>query len=292
MTAPQRPRRSLMFVPATRPDRFEKAVATGADIVCVDWEDAVAFGAKAEAREAAKPFFAGASDGGPSDGGPPGGGPLKYLRINCVRTIEGLRDLLTLAEWSDLPDGLLVPKVGSPEEIRWVEGIIAPVRDDIELMPLIESAEGIRRVHEILKASPRIKIASLGSVDLATETGSDHTWETMLYARTRLVHAATEAGIDCMDTVWIDTEDLDGLKDEVRRAAALGLTGKAAIYPTQVGPINEAFSPTQDAIDQARRIVAAAEASDYTGAAKVDGIMIDEPVVYAARRTLAVAERL
>lgn len=292
MTAPQRPRRSLMFVPATRPDRFEKAVATGADIVCVDWEDAVAFEAKEEAREAARPFFAGASDGGPPGGGPSDGGPLKYLRINCVRTEEGLRDLLALVEWSHLPDGLLIPKTCSPEEIRWVEEIVSPARHDIELMPLIETAEGIRRVPEILKASPRIKIASLGSVDLATETGSDLAWETMLYARTRLVHAATEAGIDCMDTVWIDTEDLAGLKDEARRAAALGLTGKAAIYPTQVGPINEAFSPTADSIDRARRIVAAAEASDYSGAAKVDGIMIDEPVVRAARRTLAVAERL
>ena len=286
MTAPQRPRRSLMFVPATRPDRFEKAVATGADIVCVDWEDAVAFEAKAEAREAARPFFAGPLDGEPSDSG-----PLKYLRINCVRTEEGLRDLLALVEWSHLPDGLLIPKTCSPEEIRWVEEIVSPARHDIELMPLIETAEGVRRVDEILKASPRIKIASLGSVDLATETGSDLAWETMLYARTRLVHAASEAGIDCMDTVWIDIEDLEGLKDEARRAAALGLTGKAAIYPTQVGPINEAFSPTAVAIDRARRIVAAAEASGYSGAAKVDGIMIDEPVVRAARRTLAVAER-
>jgi len=94
-----------------------------------------------------------------------------------------------------------------------------------------------------------------------------------------------------MDTVWIEIDDQAGLEDEARRARALGFTGKAAIHPSQVAPINEAFSPSEAETDLARRIVEAAE-GDFSGAVQVDGKMIDEPVIIAARRTLARAERI
>jgi citrate lyase beta subunit len=274
-------RRSLLFVPALRPDRFAKAVATGTDIVCVDWEDAVTLDRKAEARALGLPFFAER----------PARSVLRYLRINSPRTEEGLKDLLALAEAGALPDGVLVPKVATAEEIRWVDGILSPRRADIELMALIEIAEGVRNVVEIAKASPRLKGLAFGHVDLAVETGSDMSWETLLFARTRIVHAATEAGIDAMDGVWVAIDDLEGLAAEAHRVAALGFTGKSAIHPTQIGPIHDAFTPDTDAIERARRIVAAAE-GNYTGAVKVDGEMVDEPVVRAARRTLAIAERI
>ncbi|PPR60881.1 MAG: hypothetical protein CFH10_01356, partial [Alphaproteobacteria bacterium MarineAlpha4_Bin2] len=109
--------------------------------------------------------------------------------------------------------------------------------------------------------------------------------------RSQVVLAASEARIEALDTVWIDINNLDGLVDEARKARALGFSGKAAIHPSQVAPINEAFSPTKDEITTARRIVEAA-AGDYSGAIQIDGKMIDEPVVIAAHRTLARAKRI
>ncbi len=279
--SPVRPRRSLLFVPALRPDRFAKAVATGADIVCVDWEDAVAPDRKAEARELALPFFA---DTPPRP-------VLRYLRVNSPRTADGLRDLVALIEAEALPDGVLIPKVATAEEVRWVEEILAPRRSDIEFMALIELAEGVRNVAAIAKSSPRLKGLAFGHVDLAAETGSDTGWEALLFPRTRIVHAAAEAGIDAMDGVWVRIDDPDGLAAEAHRVAGLGFTGKAAIHPTQIAPIHEAFTPNAEEIERARRIVAAA-ADDFSGAVQLDGEMIDAPVVAAARRTLAVAERL
>lgn len=274
-------RRSMLFVPGNRPDRFAKAVATGADIVIVDWEDAVAVSRKAEARMQAKSFFETAPDRP----------VLRYLRINTPRSIEGLRDLEALFGFAALPDGIFIPKVESPEEVRWIDEALGPYRDDIELYPAVETARGVRAVAEIALASPRVAVIGFGSVDLAAATGSDQSWDAMLYTRSRVVHAAAEAGIDAMDTVWIDIADQKGLAEELRRVKSLGFTGKAAIHPSQVAPINAAFRPSEDDVAMARRIVDAAS-GDFSGAVQVDGRMIDEPVIVAARRTLALAEQM
>ncbi len=271
----------MLFVPALRPDRFEKALATGTDIVIVDWEDAVVADRKAEARQLSAPFFA----------APRADSALRYLRINSPRTDEGLRDLTFLFDIETFPDGILIPKVESPEEVRWLDEILSPYRADIELYPAVETAKGVRAAAEIALASPRNALIGFGVVDLAAEMGSDMSWETMLYTRSRVVHAAAEAGIEAMDTVWIDIADGDGLAVELRRARALGYTGKAAIHPSQITPIHAAFSPSTTEIASAQRIVDAA-GGEFSGALQVDGKLIDEPVIIAARRTLALAAQL
>lgn len=275
------PRRSMLFVPALRPDRFSKAIATGADIVIVDWEDAVVPDRKAEARELTGTFF-----GDPTDRP-----VLRYLRINSPRLPDGLRDMEALFEMEHLPDGIMIPKVESPEEVRWMAEILRPYRNDIELFPTVETAKGVRAVAEIALASEATSILGFGAVDLVAETGSDLSWDALLYTRSQVVLAATEARVEALDTVWIEINDLAGLEDEARRARALGFSGKAAIHPSQVAPINAAFSPSEAEIDLARRIVEAAE-SDFSGAVQIDGKMIDEPVIIAARRTMARAERI
>ncbi|MEE2688520.1 MAG: CoA ester lyase [Pseudomonadota bacterium] len=277
----QPPRRSMLFVPAVRPDRFTKAVATGTDIVIVDWEDAVVPDLKAEARRAVGGFF----------GEPTERRVLRYLRVNSPRLADGLHDLEALFQMEHLPDGVMIPKVESPEEVRWMAEILTPYRSDIELFPVVETAKGVRAVAEIALAAEATSILGFGAVDLVAETGSDLSWESLLYTRSQVVLAASEARIEALDTVWIDITDLDGLADEARKARALGFSGKAAIHPSQVAPINEAFSPTEDEIASATRIVEAA-AGDYSGAVQVDGKMIDEPVVIAAQRTLARAKRI
>jgi len=277
----QPPRRSMLFVPALRPDRFSKAIATGADIVIVDWEDAVVPDRKAEARELTGTFF-----GDPTDRP-----VLRYLRINSPRLPDGLRDLEALFEMEHLPDGIMVPKVESPEEVRWITEILQPYRQDIELFPTVETAKGVRAVAEVALASDATTILGFGAVDLVAETGSDLSWYSLLYTRSQVVLAATEARIEALDTVWIEIDDKAGLADESRRARALGFTGKAAIHPSQVAPINAAFSPSDAEVDLARRIVEAAE-GDFSGALQIDGKMIDEPVIIAARRTMERAERI
>ncbi len=275
------PRRSMLFVPALRPDRFSKAIATGADIVIVDWEDAVVPDRKAEARELTGTFF-----GDPTDRP-----VLRYLRINSPRLPDGLRDLEALFEMEHLPDGIMIPKVESPEEVRWMTEILQPYREDIELFPTVETAKGVRAVAEVALASDATTILGFGAVDLVAETGSDLSWDSLLYTRSQVVLAATEARIEALDTVWIEINDQAGLEEESRRARALGFTGKAAIHPSQVAPINAAFSPSEAEIDLARRIVEAAE-GDFSGALQIDGKMIDEPVIIAARRTMARAQRI
>lgn len=278
---PQPPRRSMLFVPALRPDRFSKAIATGTDIVIVDWEDAVVPERKAEARELTGTFF-----GEPTDRP-----VLRYLRINSPRIPDGLRDLEALFEMEHLPDGIMIPKVESPEEVRWMTEILQPYRQDIELFPTVETAKGVRAVAEVALASDATTILGFGAVDLVAETGSDLSWDSLLYTRSQVVLAATEARIEALDTVWIEIDDQAGLEDESRRARAIGFTGKAAIHPSQVAPINAAFSPSNAEVDLARRIVEAAE-GDFSGALQIDGKMIDEPVIIAARRTMARAERI
>lgn len=275
------PRRSMLFVPALRPDRFSKAIATGADIVIVDWEDAVSLDRKAEARELTGSFFSDPTDRP----------VLRYLRINSPRLAEGLLDLEALFDMGGLPDGIMIPKVESPEEVRWMDEILRPYRNDIEFYPTVETAKGVRAVAEIALASDMTSILGFGAVDLVAETGSDLSWDALLYTRSQVVLAATEAGVECMDTVWIEINDEAGLAEESRKARALGFTGKAAIHPSQVAPINAAFSPNEAEIDLARRIVEASQ-GDFSGAVQVDGKMIDEPVIIAARRTLARAERI
>ena len=116
-------------------------------------------------------------------------------------------------------------------------------------------------------------------------------WDALLYTRSQVVLAAAEAGIECLDTVYIDIGDEAGLREESKKARSIGFTGKAAIHPSQVVPINDAFSPTEEEVAFAQKVVDAT-ADDFSGAVQVDGKMIDEPVIIAARRTLARAKRI
>ncbi|MBG05451.1 MAG: CoA ester lyase, partial [Rhodospirillaceae bacterium] len=236
---------------------------------------------KAEARKSVGTFF-----GDPTDRP-----VLKYLRMNSPRLQDGLRDLEALFEMEHLPDGVMIPKVESPEEVLWMADVLKPYRADIELFPAVENAKGVRALAEIALASDATTILGFGAVDLVAETGSDLSWDALLYTRSQVVLAAAEAGIECLDTVYIDIGDEAGLREESKKARSIGFTGKAAIHPSQVAPINDTFSPTKEEVAFAQKVVDAT-AGDFSGAVQVDGKMIDEPVIIAARRTLARAERI
>ena len=273
-----RVRRSVLFVPAIRPDRFEKAVATGADAVCLDLEDGVAFGQKDEARDKAMALLAER---------PPCRAEV-ILRVNEPASALGDRDLAAILAAGVRPDALMVPKVGEPDTIHALERRLVPALDGLPLVVQIETARGLAAAEAIATASPNVAVLFFGAVDLSAELGCAIEWDALLYARSRVVAAAALAGVDAMDTPFMDVSATAQLGDEARAVRRLGFVGKAAIHPTQVPVIQAAFSPDSDEVAWAGRIVEAYEANEG-GVLLVDGKLIERPVIASAQRILAVA---
>jgi (S)-citramalyl-CoA lyase len=277
-----RPRRSLLFVPGLRPDRFAKALEAGADIVCVDMEDAVALPRKDEGRALTLPLF--------SEPGQPQ--VEKMARINSISTLHGLKDLQAIIESDAPPPSIMIPKVKSPEEIHLLDTLLSTGRArEIRFCVIIETNQGLERAIEIARSSPRIDSMILGAVDMSAELRCQKAWEPLLYTRSRLVHAAASAGIDLLDVPYLNLDDPDGLKREAEACARLGFTGKASIHPNQIAIINAAFTPDAATIAKARKVCAAFE-QDKTGLVVVDNELIELPVVRSYYRVLAIAERL
>jgi citrate lyase subunit beta/citryl-CoA lyase/(S)-citramalyl-CoA lyase len=249
--------RVALFTPGNRPERFAKAAATGADLLVLDLEDAVAPGEKEAARGALIALFA---------SGPRAGlGPRQRrgLRVNNVHTPAGLADLAALAAARAAPEFLLLPKVESAFEVR----LVAAHLPRVPLLCTIESVRGLIEAHAIATAAPEVRALGFGGVDFAGELRAELSWDSMLHARSTLVHAAAGARIGLFDVPALALEDLAGLREECRRAKALGFTGKIAIHPAQVAPIVEAFSPLPAEIERARRMV---EAFDKGGGNAVE----------------------
>ncbi len=277
----ERIRRSLLFVPAVRPDRYPKALATGTDAVCLDLEDGVAFGAKETAREQAFALLAGRE---------PTAAEVS-LRINDAKTELGRTDLAALVEAGVRPDALMLPKVAGADEIREVEAVLARSGAALPLIAQLETAAGVLAAEEIASSSPNVSAVFFGAIDLSADLGCAVEWEALLYARSRVVLAAGAAGVSALDSPFMDVPAVEALADESRRVRRLGFAGKAAIHPTQVPVIQRAFSPADDELAWARKIVAAYE-GQQGGVLLVDGKLIERPVVRAAQRNLRIAARL
>lgn len=277
-----RPRRSLLFVPALRPDRYWKALDAGADVVCIDMEDAVAIDRKDEGRTLTLPLFAQASHPQVE----------RMVRINGLSTYHGLKDLQALIESSAPPPSIMIPKVRSAEEIQLIDALLsAGPASTIRYCVIIETNQGLERAIEIAKSSPRIDSMILGAVDMSADLRCVKAWEPLLYARSRLVHAAASAGIDLLDVPFLNLDDPDGLAREAHACAQLGFTGKASIHPNQIPIINAAFSPSTAQIEKARKVCKAFEQSS-SGLVVVDNELIELPVVRSYYRMLAIAERI
>ncbi len=277
-----RPRRSLLFVPALRPDRYAKALDSGADIVCIDMEDAVARSRKDEGRALTLPLF--------KDNTHPQ--VERMVRINGLSTPDGLKDLSAIIESDAPPPAIMIPKIRSAEEVQLIESLLSSgAAREIRFCVIIETNQGLERAIEIAKSSARIDSLILGAVDMSADLRCEKSWEPLLYARSRLVHAAASAGIDLLDVPFLNLDDTEGLRREATSCARLGFTGKASIHPNQLPTIHEAFTPDAKTIDKARKVCAAFE-QDSTGLVVVDGELIELPVVRSMYRILAISERL
>ena len=277
-----RPRRSFIFSPGLQPDMFPKALACGTDIVCVELEDGVAPKDKAAAREKGLALFAipQADDG-----------VERIVRINCLRTAFGLADVQAVLATDTPPPGLMLPKVMSPDEIVWLDVLLTERGHDTRLHVIIETNAALEAAYDIAQASPRIDALFFGGVDMAAELRCKNAWGPLLYARSRVVHAAAGAGIDAIDVPYLDLEDLDGMETEACLARDLGFSGKGSIHPKQIAILNRAFTPNDTAIAQAKKILQAFADAD-TGLVVVDGKLIEKPVLREMNRILAIAARV
>lgn len=259
--------RSFLFVPGDRPDRFDKAVAAGSDCTILDLEDAVNPSDKHAARQAVKAWL--------------DTGNRAALRINPPGT-EFYQDDLALVSHPNLT-AVLLPKAESPDECR---AILSRMNDGISLLPLIESSTGVLRAAQIA-ATPGVARLLFGTVDFMTECGITDDTCGLLHARSVLVLASTAAGLaGPVDGVTLALDDDDQLAADCAAARGLGMGGKLCIHPRQVTGVNAGFSPSDGEIEQARRIVTAAEEAGAKGAIRLDGKLVDIPVVVRARRLL------
>ena len=277
-----KPRRSFIFSPGLKPEMFPKALACGTDIVCVELEDGIAPKDKAEARNHAMALFAEpqADDG-----------VERIVRINCLRSAFGIADVQAVLDTDTPPPALMLPKVMSPDEIVWLDDLLTERGHDTRLHIIIETNAGLEAVYDIAKASPRMEALFFGGVDMAAELRCTNAWEPLLYARSRVVHAAAGAGLDVIDVPYLDLEDPDGMEREATFARDLGFSGKGSVHPKQIAILNKVFTPDEAQIERARRIITAFAEAD-TGLVVIDGKLIEKPVLRDMHRILAIAERV
>lgn len=264
--------RSMLFVPGARPDRFEKAVASGADAVCIDLEDAVAPDKKANARIETLGFLKSSPKGAVG------------LRVNAMNSLDGFRDVVALGEAGVRPAFVMIPKAAGPAEIiqlREVLGADAP-----PIWPLMETPEAFFALPAIARAVGETGGIMFGGADYSASLGSDMGFDALHAARSAIVAAAALAGCATMDVPFLDVKDENGLRAETERVKRMGFHGRAAIHPAQIAIINQVFTPSAEEISKAEKIAAAYEAA-AGGVALLDGKLVEKPVLKAAERALA-----
>ncbi len=282
-------RRTMLYIPGNNPAMLQQGSVYGADGVLLDLEDAVALNQKDAARILVSHM-------------------LKYIsyegcevtvRVNHIDTPFGHEDLKQIVPLQ--PNAIRLPKVETVDEIRRIIEEIEQIEDEhglphdrMKVHVMIETALGVQNVYEIAQFSPRIDAISIGGQDLAADMqlvkandgiGID-------YARKQIVMAAKACKIDVFDTVYVDVENEDGLREEAEYIKKLGFTGKAIINPRQIEIVNEVFTPTELEIRKAVKIVKAFERNkaEGIGVFAVDGKMVDAPVVQRALRVLEMAD--
>jgi citrate lyase beta subunit len=279
-----RARRALLYMPGDDRHKIEKALMLGVDCICMDLEDGVAPNRKTAARRSVAAALRDL-DFGRSE---------KLVRINPFGSGLETEDIQAMLPFR--PDGVVIPKIESPDQIQWVSGKIEaaelahgwPVHS-IRMIIIIETPKAILNLKEIA-AAPRLEALIFGAEDLAASLGAVRTreaWE-VFYARSAVVTAAAAFGLQAIDMVSVDFKNLDALREEALFGARMGYTGKQIIHPNQVAPVQEAFTPDDESIAQAKRLVEAFESfqKEGKGAFALDGRMIDMPLVKAAQNVL------
>jgi citrate lyase subunit beta/citryl-CoA lyase len=283
--------RSMLYVPGDSDKKLGKVDTCGADAVVLDLEDSVAPRNREEARRKVRAFLEQRRLGARRS--------QLWVRINAFDD-SALTDLAAVL--GGQPDGIVVPKIDGPEDVQRLSYVLdaLEVRDGVALgqtkicAVATETAAAVLRLPEFAKTKlPRLTIFNWGAEDLSAAIGASTNvdgsgrWAlTYRMARSAMLLAAKATGAQAMETVHVDYRDTDGLRASCRAAAQEGFTGRAAIHPDQVAPINETFSPSPEDVALARKIVAAFDKAEGVGTVGIDGKMFDIPHLKRAHRTL------
>ena len=270
-------RRSFIFCPGNRPDMIPKALKSGADMVCIDLEDAIIPEHKSLSRiETVKAF---------EDIDYPKGVET-LIRINDVNSEDGKKDIDLILNANNTASGLMLPKIQTIEEIITLENKIKEKNKEVNLHIIIETNQGLENAWSIAHSSSLIKSLLFGGVDMSADLGCNGDWFSLLYARSRVVHAAAGAGIDSIDVPFLDLQDMEGMNTEAQKSKNLGFSGKGSIHPKQIEQLNKVFTPSEEEIAYANKVIKAFNnASD--GLVVVDGKLIEKPVLRTALKTIA-----
>ena len=267
---------SFLYVPGDRPERFAKAAASGAHVVIVDLEDAVAADHKDRARREALAFLV---DAAPA---------TVEVRVNRPDTAAGRDDVAAVEDMAALR-AIRVPKITSPSDVALVADALAA--RTTPLCCLIESALGVENAFAIA-AAPRVATIALGEADLASDLGTADP-EGLNWSRSRVIVAARAAGLPSpAQSVYLDIGDLDGLLRSSRAGRAMGFRGRAAVHPRQIPVIHEAYRPSEQEMTDAMAVLDALAQARDRGAGVValsDGHMVDEALRRRAEDILATA---
>jgi citrate lyase beta subunit len=278
-------RRALLYMPGDDRRKIEKATSLGVDCICMDMEDGVAITRKQEARaaiaQAMKELDFGSSE--------------RCVRINSFGS--GFEKFDLAAAVATNPDAVVVPKVESAAQVRSISEHIEMYElssnmeiGTIRMLVGVETAKGILNLKEIAEADKRLEAIIFGAEDFAASTGATRTAEgiEVLYARSAVITACAANELQAIDMVYIDFRDDEGLRREAEQGAKLGFSGKQIIHPNQVALVQEAFTPSDEAIEYAQRVVRAFAASqkEGKGAFALDGKMIDMPLLKNAQKVI------
>lgn len=285
--------RTFLFTPGNHTRRVEKALSLDVDAVILDLEDAVATSEKVASRDLVTSALASPH------------GPRGYVRMNALDTAFAFGDLHAIVRRG--VDGIVLPKLESVEQLHCADWIIMQLERErglpeggIDLMPIIENGAGFSQIEALAQAArsqSRVRRFAFGAGDFTLDMNL--TWTSdeleLLPYRSRLVLASRAAGLEPpIDTVWVRLDDADGFARSAQRAQGMGFQGKLCIHPSQCAVVNETFAPGAADVTRARAVIEAFEHAEAQGVASIqlDGEFIDYPIVYRARRTLDLAQRI
>lgn len=260
--------RSYLFVPGDRPERFDKACNSGADVVVIDLEDAVTPERKSAARAAVRTWLE--------------AGGKACIRLNGTDT-EWFNDDCELLEL----EGITLVALPKAERAEQISQLADRLRPGVNIFPIVETALGVWNAVEVAQA-PKVERLAFGSVDFQLDTGIIGDDLELLYARSRLVIASAIARIDApVDGVTVALDDDEQLRIDVLGARSKGFGGKLCVHPRQVAQINQGFLPSEDEVQWAQAVIREVEAHTGVGAISLKGKLIDQPVIDRARKLLS-----
>jgi citrate lyase subunit beta/citryl-CoA lyase len=286
----KRLRRSVLYVPGSSEKMLSKSVGLDADALILDLEDGVAEAQKETARgqvlQALKTVDFGDKE--------------KIVRINGLITEFGHADLQTIIEGR--PDSIVIPKIYGPAEMLEVDNIVTHLeevhgipRGQTKLMVMVETPAAVLNLPAIATCTPRATALCFGAADFMKETGGRITGarREALFVLTQMVLAARVAGIDAIDTPHFNIKDEEGLIETTQMVRDLGFDGRCVIHPSQIGPVNRIFSPSEEEVEYAKKVIEAYKEAEATGRGTIalEGDLIEALHVEIAKRTLKIAER-